>query len=101
MLDGSVMRSGLANVTPVIGLDLPRPPTPPSNALLGGGGWSCRSERDRVVDRITLWNFLLDNGCGVSAWLVVVVLVVVERMLQSCCCCCCCWCLFVNGGFGT
>jgi len=32
------MRSGLANVTPVLGFVLPSPPTPPSNALACGIG---------------------------------------------------------------
>lgn len=53
-------RSGFANITPVLGFVFPNPPTPPSNALVGGGAW--RKGRDiveMVVDISSLWNRLL------------------------------------------
>lgn len=71
MEDGSMMRSGLANITPVFGLVFPKPPTPPSNALLCAVGWKKgRDAVDMVVDINNLWNCLLledDNDEGVAA----------------------------------
>ena len=53
-------RSGFANITPVLGFVFPNPPTPPSNALVGGGAWRMgRDIVEMVVDISSLWNRLL------------------------------------------
>lgn len=83
----SGMRSGLANCTPVLGFVLPRPPTPPSNALDGSAAVlvkrRARGERQKVDLRRLLnclrdWNWRLLLRVGIH--------------LLSCVCVCFCVC---------